>query len=95
MAPQLLHFTHALMYFNSAYLAQALATRPTKNDLSLAYAFTLACRFNKELVFFHQTFQPHCCTYKVSVDVFYCIVTIEEEHRSVVEMFGEKRQVFC
>ena len=34
------------------------------------------------------------CTYKVSVDVFYCIVTTED-HRSVVEMFGEKRQVLC
>jgi len=29
-------------------------------SLSLAYAFILAWGFNKELVFFHQTFQPHC-----------------------------------
>jgi len=29
------------------------------------------------------------CTYKVSVDVFYCIVTTEEDHHSVVETFGE------
>jgi len=37
----------------------------------------------------------HLCTYKVSVDVFYCSVTTKEDHRSVVEMFGEKRQVLC
>ena len=37
----------------------------------------------------------HLCTYKVSVDVFYCSVTTEEDHRSVVETFGEKRQVLC
>ena len=60
--------------------------------LSLAYAFTLAWRFNKELVFFHQMFQPQ---FKVSVDVFYCIVTTKEDHRSVVETFGEKGQVLC
>jgi len=26
---------------------------------------------------------------------FYCIVTTEEDHRSVVETFGEKGQVLC
>jgi len=26
---------------------------------------------------------------------FYCIVITEEDHRSVVETFGEKRQVLC
>jgi len=34
------------------------------------------------------------CTYKVSVDVFYCIVTTEEDHRSVVDTFGEKNKFF-
>jgi len=32
--------------------------------------------------------------YKVSVDVFYCIVTTEEDHHSVVETFGEKKDKF-
>ena len=27
--------------------------------------------------------------------IVYCIVTTEEDHRSVVEMFGEKRQALC
>jgi len=36
----------------------------------------------------------HLCTYKVSVDVFYCSVTTEEDHRSVVEAFGEKDKFF-
>jgi len=34
------------------------------------------------------------CTYKVSVDVLYCIVTTEEDHCSVVETFGGKDKFF-
>jgi len=60
-----------------------------KVAISLAYAFTLAWRFNKELVFFTK-----CFNHTTVVFFFYCIVTTEEDHRRVVEMFGEKEKFF-
>jgi len=36
-----------------------------------------------------------CVPIKCLLMCFYCIVTTEEDHHSVVETFGEKRQVLC
>jgi len=72
-----------LKFFDGvAYLTLKLCIWSTMRLFSLAHAFTLAWRF-KELVFFHQTFQPHCggllqwLPLRVGVRV-----TTEEDHAS-------------
>ena len=51
----------AAMKNHQMWLERYLRYSQLHQSLSLAYAFTLAWRFNKEHVFsFNQTFQPHC-----------------------------------
>jgi len=46
------------LYIYSIIVAIEASVARYSRHLSLAYAFTLAWRFSKELIFFHQMFRP-------------------------------------